>query len=104
MSAMCGFELRYHGCAMSLLPAACAQVTFDEKSPQELLQILNDICAGLDSAHERDIRDEAPEATGVRLLSFLAVLKFPLPPDMYADIRVSCCLHVVSHCFSLALQ
>jgi hypothetical protein len=42
---------------------------------------LNDVCAALDSSHERDVRDEAPEATGIRLINFLAVLKFPLPPD-----------------------
>lgn len=59
------------------------QVTFDEKSPQELLQILNDVCAALDSVHERDVRDEAPDQLGFRLVSFLAVLKFPLPPDVY---------------------
>ena len=68
--------------AWSTIPPFVRQVTFDEKSPQELLQILNDVCAALDSSHDRDVRDEAPEVTGHRLLTFLSVLKFPLPADV----------------------
>ncbi len=71
-----------------------AQVTFDEKSPHELLQILNDVFAALDSAHERDVRDEPPEVAGPRMINFLAILKFPLPPDVC--VPAACrrlCLH-----------
>ena len=83
--------------------AACLyQVTFDEKSPQELLQILNDVLAELDSAHERDVRDEVPEVTGPRIINFLAVLKFPLPPDMYGAAWAVACRRrsLVFHAYS----
>jgi hypothetical protein len=46
--------------------------------------VLNDVLSAVDSAPERDVRDEAPEITGPRLINFLAILKFPLPPDLYA--------------------
>ena len=40
-------------------------VTFDEKSPFELLSILNDILAALDARHAVDLRDEPQVHVGL---------------------------------------
>ncbi|KAA0147941.1 hypothetical protein FNF27_06097 [Cafeteria roenbergensis] len=56
-------------------------VTFDELSPSELLQLLNDVFAHLDEAHKIDVRDEPPEIGGPRMLQFLKVLKVSVPSD-----------------------
>lgn len=56
-------------------------VSFDEKSPAELLQLLNDVFAELDKSHKVDVRDEPPELGGPRMVSFLQVLKFPGAAD-----------------------
>jgi intraflagellar transport protein 81 len=58
-------------------PTPSLQVSLDDRSPTELLQLLNDVFAELDKAHRVDVRDEAPEAAGPRMVSFLQVLKFP---------------------------
>ena len=63
-------------------PAPPPQVSFDEKSPTELLQLLNDVFAELDKAHRVDVRDEPPEVAAPRMINFLHVIKFPLPPDV----------------------
>ncbi len=52
-------------------------VVFDEKSSIELLEILNKVLAHLDSAHDKDIRDEEAGATGTRITEFLKVLGYP---------------------------
>jgi hypothetical protein len=57
------------------------QVTFDELTPVELLQLLNDVLAFLDEAHKVDVRYEAPEVAGPRITGFLAVLRFTIPKD-----------------------
>eukprot|EP01138_Halocafeteria_seosinensis_P008786 gb/GECG01008980.1/.p1 GENE.gb/GECG01008980.1/~~gb/GECG01008980.1/.p1 ORF type:complete len:686 (+),score=158.53 gb/GECG01008980.1/:1-2058(+) len=55
-------------------------VSFDEHSPTELVQLLNDVLAELDSSHRIDVRDEgSPEATGERMLQFLRVLRYQIP-------------------------
>eukprot|EP00736_Rhodelphis_marinus_P007640 Rmarinus@m.7407 len=51
-------------------------VAFDEKSPQALLQTLNDILAYLDDEHKIDLREENPEWTCWRMAQFLRVLKY----------------------------
>lgn len=57
------------------------QVTFDELTPVELLQLLNDVLAYLDESHKVDVRYEAPEMAGPRVTNFLAVLRFTMPKD-----------------------
>lgn len=59
--------------------ARLTQVEFDEKTPQDLLQILNDVFAELDSRHQMNLRDEPPEQTGARMIELLALLKYQLP-------------------------
>ena len=49
-----------------------------EKSPKELLQVLNDVIAHLDESHRINVRDEPDEVTGPRIWRFLATLKLSL--------------------------
>jgi hypothetical protein len=60
---------------------AHAQVTFDEKvsNPVEALQLLNDVFAELDRSHRVDAREEPADVAAGRLVTFLQVLKYPLP-------------------------
>jgi intraflagellar transport protein 81 len=51
-------------------------VAFDEKSPFELLEIVNAIMAQLSTDHQVDLRDETPDATANRMTDFLKVLNF----------------------------
>mmetsp|Transcript_22453 Transcript_22453/g.52360 ORF Transcript_22453/g.52360 Transcript_22453/m.52360 type:complete len:676 (+) Transcript_22453:87-2114(+) len=51
-------------------------VTFDEKSPFELLQLLNRILTEITAEPEIDLRDEAPELTADRFMEHLRVLGF----------------------------
>ncbi|KAK9510580.1 hypothetical protein O3M35_005327 [Rhynocoris fuscipes] len=51
-------------------------ITFDSLSPEDLLQILSDVLAELDSSNKVDIKTEEPEETTVRLLTMLRVLKY----------------------------
>jgi len=51
-------------------------VAFDEKSPFELLEIVNAIMAQLSTDHQIDLRDETPDATANRMTDFLKVLNF----------------------------
>lgn len=55
------------------------QVTFDEKSPTELLEAVNDVLAELDAAHKVDLRDEPPDNTAARMLNMLSVCKYQFP-------------------------
>lgn len=62
-----------------------AQVSFDEKAskPLELLQILNNVLAELDEKlHRVSASEEAPDAAGQRIVSFLQLLKYPLPTNV----------------------
>jgi hypothetical protein len=93
---------RPHGC----LP----QVDFDEKSPIELLQVLNDVFAKLEPqmavsapppctrrgrmgvgvpdpvcCEQVDVRDENAEARLARMLQFLAMLKFQIDESQRAS-------------------
>jgi hypothetical protein len=56
-------------------------VAFDEKSPFELLEIVNAIMAVLSTEHQIDLRDETPDATANRMTDFLKVLNFKNPLD-----------------------
>jgi len=53
-------------------------VAFDEKTPFELLEIVNALMAQLSPEHRIDLRDETPEATANRMLDFLRVLNYKL--------------------------
>ena len=55
------------------------QVTFDEKSPFELLSILNDVLVYLDKHHDVDLRDEPRDQTGQRIMQSLHLLKYKFP-------------------------
>jgi hypothetical protein len=55
------------------------QVAFDEKTPQELLQILNDVFVALDPRHNVDLRAEPAGVTAARLVEFLGILKYAFP-------------------------
>ncbi len=57
-------------------------VSFDEKSPLELLELLNTILATFDDKHKVDIRKETQEQTAGRITEFLKVLDFPGEMDM----------------------
>ncbi|OQR98409.1 Intraflagellar Transport Protein 81 [Achlya hypogyna] len=57
-------------------------VAFDEKSNFELLQILNEVFAEMDSRHNIDIRDELDEQRTYRYMELLQLLKYQLPPDL----------------------
>ena len=56
-------------------------VTFDELDGFELKSLLNEILVHLDPAHDVELRDESPEATGNRVCSFLRVLKYRFPSN-----------------------
>ena len=57
-------------------------VLFDEKTPFELLQVLNEVMAHLDKKHAGvDLRDEPQEETGARMIEFIRLLKFPGLPN-----------------------
>ena len=55
---------------------------FDEKSPAELLGVLNSVFKSLSpSDHSVDLMEELPEDTQFRMVKFLGLLKFPTPSD-----------------------
>ncbi|KNC50567.1 intraflagellar transport 81 [Thecamonas trahens ATCC 50062] len=55
-------------------------VTLDEKSPFELVELLNKVVAELNGReHTPNVRNEAPEVTGSRMASFLAMLNYNAP-------------------------
>eukprot|EP01086_Lenisia_limosa_P016739 TRINITY_DN6826_c0_g1_i1.p1 TRINITY_DN6826_c0_g1~~TRINITY_DN6826_c0_g1_i1.p1 ORF type:complete len:679 (+),score=171.06 TRINITY_DN6826_c0_g1_i1:124-2160(+) len=64
-------------------------VDFDEKKPFERLQVMNIILGSLSTTqgsykHIEDLRDEEPEATVIRMTSFLRILNFkPNFPDTF---------------------
>lgn len=57
-------------------------VTFDELSPVELFQLMNDVFAELDKAHKLDVREESKDAAAPRIVNFLILLKYPVPDDL----------------------
>jgi len=57
-------------------------VTFDEKSPTELLELLNDVLKNLSSEHDVDVRNEGIENTALRIIRMFAVIKFEYQGDL----------------------
>ncbi|CAM9445118.1 unnamed protein product [Ectocarpus sp. 13 AM-2016] len=53
-------------------------VAFDEKSPADLLQQLNEIFTAIDPQQMSE-QDEPGDASTTRMMSFLVMLKFPIP-------------------------
>ena len=51
-------------------------VTFDSLDSFNLLQVLNDVLAEINSEHKIDLREEPPEQTAVRIFSLLRVLRY----------------------------
>jgi len=51
-------------------------VTFDDKTPQELLILFNNVLKDLSIDHDIDVRDEDPQDTAVRIMNFLPVLNY----------------------------
>mmetsp|Transcript_45252 Transcript_45252/g.74986 ORF Transcript_45252/g.74986 Transcript_45252/m.74986 type:complete len:691 (-) Transcript_45252:135-2207(-) len=60
-------------------------VSFDEKSPFELLEIVNSIMANLSDDHKIDLRDETPEGTANRMMDFFRILNYKqvMEPQMF---------------------
>jgi hypothetical protein len=61
------------------------QVDLDEKSPLELLQLLNDIFASMDASHQLDVREENDDARGQRMMAFITMLKFTFVDESQRD-------------------
>lgn len=55
------------------------QVAFDEKTDEELLEVLDEVLAQLDTSVKVDPRDETPEQRGNRYWHTLHVCKYNLP-------------------------
>jgi len=68
-------------------------VAFDEKSPFELLEAVNEVMANLSSQHRIDLRDETPDATASRMIDFLRVLNYKLPPQLEPQQAKQALLH-----------
>jgi len=51
-------------------------VQFDELTPQELLEMLNEVFANLSPEHGVDLRDEPPDQTVFRMGTFMRVLNY----------------------------
>ncbi|XP_063692806.1 LOW QUALITY PROTEIN: intraflagellar transport protein 81 homolog [Bolinopsis microptera] len=51
-------------------------ISFDNLEPLQLLQVLNDVFAYIDSRNKMDLREETPEDMAHRMLKFLSVLKY----------------------------
>ena len=68
-------------------------VQFDEKSPFELLEVVNEVMAHLSSQHRIDLRDETPEATATRMLDFMRVLNYRPPHALEPQQAKTALLH-----------
>jgi intraflagellar transport protein 81 len=51
-------------------------INFDNLQGNNLLQLLNDVFAEIDSKQKMDIRDEGPDQTAIRMLNLLKILKY----------------------------
>ncbi|KAB5567243.1 hypothetical protein PHYPO_G00230570 [Pangasianodon hypophthalmus] len=60
-------------------------ITFDSLEPLQLLQVLNDVLAEIDSKQAFDIREEMPEQTVKRMFTLLGMLKYK-PPGGFSDV------------------
>ena len=68
-------------------------VAFDEKTPFELLEVVNEVMAQLSSQHRVDLRDETPEATATRMLDFLRVLNYAGTKNLDPQVAKQALLH-----------
>uniref|UniRef100_A0A0K2TAW8 Intraflagellar transport protein 81 homolog n=1 Tax=Lepeophtheirus salmonis TaxID=72036 RepID=A0A0K2TAW8_LEPSM len=57
-------------------------ILFDRLTGEQLLQVLNDVLGEVDSRNKVDIREEDPEATAIRILSMLRILKYKPPIEV----------------------
>lgn len=57
-------------------------ISFDSSSSEQLFQVLSDVLAEMDPSHNIDIRTEEPEATTMRLINALRILKYKPPADL----------------------
>jgi len=60
-------------------------VTFDEKEPFELMEILNTVISTVDPKKEINLRDEKPDDACQQIMEFLIVLGYKRPFDMEAQ-------------------
>eukprot|EP00501_MAST-03F_sp_TOSAG23-6_P000185 GSMAST32.ASY1.ANO1.188.1 assembled CDS len=68
--------------------AGLSLVTFDEKSPFELLETLQMVLVYLDNTtHDVDIRDEPRDSTCSRIMQFLHLLKYKFPPGRIEEFK-----------------
>ncbi|XP_067006845.2 intraflagellar transport protein 81 homolog [Anabrus simplex] len=56
-------------------------ISFDSQNSEQLLQVLTDILAEVDSSNKVDVRGEEPDQTTVRILTMLRVLKYKPGPE-----------------------
>ncbi|XP_039255434.1 intraflagellar transport protein 81 homolog [Styela clava] len=56
-------------------------IAFHSLGSEQLIQLMNDILAHIDSRHAGDIREEAPDARAGRILNALKNLKYSPPPN-----------------------
>jgi intraflagellar transport protein 81 len=68
-------------------------VAFDEKTPFELLEVVNAVMAHLSPQHSIDLRDETPEATATRMLDFMRVLNYRPPHQLDPQQAKTALLH-----------
>merc|ERR1719247_1672576 len=60
-------------------------VTFDEKEPFELMEVLNNVLTKVDPKKELNLRDEQPELACQQIIEFLMVLGYKRPFDIEAQ-------------------
>ncbi|CAD5114753.1 DgyrCDS3793 [Dimorphilus gyrociliatus] len=54
-------------------------ISFNNLEPLQLLQVVSDVLAEIDSQHNVDIREEAAEDTAIRIFNFLKIMKYRHP-------------------------
>jgi len=62
-------------------------ITFDALHGDQLLQILSDVLAEIDTKNRIDIREEEPESTAIRILGMLRILKYKPPDEITHNFR-----------------
>ncbi|XP_047498855.1 intraflagellar transport protein 81 homolog [Penaeus chinensis] len=62
-------------------------ISFDSLQAEQLIQVLNDVFAEIDSKNRLDIREEEPEQMAIRMLGMLRILKYKPPDDNMSNFR-----------------
>ena len=62
-------------------------IVFDSLSGEQLLQLLSDVLAEVDSKNQLDIREEEADVTVLRILGMLRVLKYKPPIEIEQSFR-----------------